>query len=165
MHKHLHSVLSEWKKILSRHYKGYGDTRPTFVFPSLRNTGYVIPVCDRTITDWVKLAFADIGIAKVKVHPQKDRPDKKAFVEVLESRYKKVITKTFRHFYCTAILNAQQKHPETLTNNYVKGQAGHRDYKTTSMIYGDHLNFDNNREKQQLAIDDAIPIGYSKSIN
>jgi len=39
------------------------------------------------------------------------------------------------------------------------GQVGHRDYKTTSMIYGDHLNFDNNREKQQLAIDDAIPIG------
>ena len=74
-------------------------------------------------------------------------------------RYKKNVTRTFRHFYSTALLNAQQKHPETLTNNFVKGQAGHRDYKTTSMIYGDHLNFDNNRVKQQLAIDDAIPIG------
>jgi len=158
-HKYLHSNLTKWKRLLSKHY---GEERPTFVFPSLRNTGSIIPLCDRTITDWVKLAFAAIGVAKVKIHPHKDRPDKKAFVEVLESRYKNVITKTFRHFYCTAILNAQQKHPETLTNNYVKGQAGHRDYKTTSMIYGDHLNFDNNREKQQLAIDDAIPIGIGK---
>ena len=133
--------------------------RPKYVFPSLRNTGSVIPLCDRTITDWVKLSFAAIGIAKVKVHPAKSRYEKTAFVEVLESRYKKVITRTFRHFYITALCNAQTKHPETLTNNYVKGQAGHRDYKTTSMIYGDHLNFDNNRVKQQQAIDEAIPIG------
>ena len=129
-----------------------------FVFPSLRNTGYVIPLSDRAITDWIKLAFAAIGIAKVKVHPSKNG-DHKAFIEVLESRYKNVITKTFRHFYSTALVNAQTKHPETLTNNYVKGQVGHRDYKTTSMIYGDHQNFDNNRVKQQQAIDEAIPIG------
>ena len=111
------------------------------------------------IKDWIKLAFAAIGIAKVKVHPAEKRPDKRAFVQLLECKYKRVITRTFRHFYSTALVNAQTKHPETLTNNYVKGQVGHRDYKTTSMIYGDHLNFDNNREKQQQAIDEAIPIG------
>jgi len=169
MHKYLYVALSNWKRLLRRYYGDllednveYKQSPLTYVFPSLRNTGNVIPLCDGTITDWVKLAFAAIGIAKVKVHPNKNG-DHKAFVEVLESRYKKVITRTFRHFYITALCNAQTKHPETLTNNYVKGQAGHRDYKTTSMIYGDHLNFDNNREKQQLAIDDAIPIGIGSS--
>jgi len=156
IHPALLYVLTKWKKLL---YKYYGEQRPTFVFPSLRNTGSNIPICDRTITDWVKLAFADIGIAKVKVHPQKGRPDKKAFVELLECRYKKVITKTFRHFYSTALLNAQAKNPDQLTNNFIKRQVGHQDDETTRLIYGDHDNFDVNIDKQQKAIEQAIPIG------
>ena len=156
VHPGLLIVLTKWKKLL---FKYYGEDRPTFVFPSFRNTGSNIPLCDRTITDWVKLAFADIGIAKVKVHPQKGRSDKKAFVQILESRYKKVITKTFRHFYSTALLNAQAKHPTQLNNNFIKGQVGHRDDATTRLIYGDHQNFDANIDKQQQAIADAIPIG------
>jgi integrase len=156
IHPGLLLVLTEWKKLL---YKYYGEQRPTFVFPSLRNTGSNIPICDRTITDWIKLAFADIGIAKVKVHAQNARPDKKAFVELLECRYKKVITRTFRHFYSTALLNAQAKNPEQLTNNFIKRQVGHQDDETTRLIYGDHDNFDVNIEKQQQAIAQAIPIG------
>ena len=88
---------------------------------------------------------------------------RRAFVQLLECEFDNNVTRTFRHFYCTAIKNSQKKHPEALTDNFSKSQSGHRDYKLFAELYGNHDNFNQSDEMKHLqraAIEDAIPIGF-----
>ena len=131
-----------------------------FIFPSLRNTGSIIPICDRTISNWFKLTYAELGFAKVKIQPGRS-PDRGSYVQLLECRFGKAITRTFRHLFCTALYNAQKKYP-VLDNNFAKGQSGHEQYETFAELYGNHQNFDTStehEEEQRLAIAKALPIG------
>ena len=164
VHPVLMEILSEYKSLLNKHYSSIARN---YVFPSLRFTdgSNTIPLSGRTITDWIKIAFADLGYAKIKIHKQKCGI-KRAFVQLLECEFDNNVTRTFRHFYCTAIKNSQRKNPQALTDNFAKSQSGHRDYKTFSKIYADHDNFDTSNEMKHLqseAIKDAIPIGYNKN--
>jgi len=161
MHPVLREILTRYKTLLNSYFD---NNKQPYVFPSLRNNGSYSPLSDRTITDWLKLAFADLGFAKVKVHYQEN--NKKHFVQLLECDFDHSVTRTFRHFYCTAIKNSQKKYPDVLTDNFSKSQSGHRDYKTFANIYGDHDNFDgsdNMKSKQIAAIKGAIPIGFTKN--
>jgi len=163
IHPVLREILTRYKTLLNRYFE---NNKQPYVFPSLRNTGSHTPLSDRTITDWLKLTYANLGFAKVKVHYSKD--GRKAFVQLLECDFDHSITRTFRHFYCTAIKNSQKKYPDILTDNFSKSQSGHRDYKLFAELYGDHNNFDGSdrmKSLQRTAIKNAIPIGYAKSIN
>ena len=162
VHPKLKEILDKYKSLLT---KWYPNIARGYVFPSLRLTEgtTITPISDRTITDWIKLAFADLGYAKVKIHKQKDGI-RRAFVQIIECEFDNNPSRTFRHFYSTALLSKQNSH-SALNNKFVSGQVGHRDPKTTTMIYGDHDNLDTTDQQRLLqlaAIEDAIPIGISQ---
>jgi len=161
IHPTLFQILKIWKKQLSLHFT---PRKVPFVFPSLRNTGAIVPLCERSINDWLKLAYHDLGLAKVDTVMNKSG-DSKLYVRTVWSKFGNNPSRTFRHFASTSLLDNQHNFP-VLTDNFVKGYIGHRDIKTTRMIYGNHSDLNTSRsheEKQKEALKKSIPIGLGNN--
>ena len=159
LHPVLFEILKKWKKIQMQHFYPRASK---FVFPSLRNVGSVVPIADRTLTDWLNKCYHDLGYAEIEIQKNKTG-DTILRTKVLWSKFKGCPTKTFRHFASTSLLNAQASNP-TLDDNFIKNYIGHQQIKTTREIYGDHnnLNTTNEHEQQQQdSLAKAIPITYN----
>jgi integrase len=163
LHPLLVEVLIRWKVI---HTKYFTPQKIPLVFPSLRNCGSVVPIADRTVNDWLKIAYAKLGFAKIEIIKNK-YGDSKAFVKVLWSKFQGCPSKTFRHFASTALLDAQAANPE-LDDNFIKGFIGHQKITTTREIYGDHSNLDTSSEKdkaRQQALVKAFDVTIEGGLN
>jgi hypothetical protein len=58
-------------------------------------------------------------------------------------------------------LNAAQNSNKELTDKFITNYIGHRDKRTTDLIYGDHLNLNTSPEyaaKELQALKNAIPL-------
>ena len=75
--------MKVWKKQLSLHFT---PRKVPFVFPSLRNTGAIIPLCERTINDWLKLAYHDLGFAVVETVKNKSG-NSKHYTRTVSSKF------------------------------------------------------------------------------
>ena len=104
----------------------------------LQNVLTALPITDKQLRNFLYRAYAKIGLAILK--------DNGLHVKVLSCKFKGEPFKTFRHFAATALLDAQAGNP-LLSDNFIKTQIGHRDIKTTRMIYGDHNDLDSQSSK------------------
>ena len=152
-------VLKAWKIV---HNKYFGK-KIEWIFPSF---GYHdVAITEKAVRDWLILAYADLGLAEVEIRKSLSG-DNKAYLKIKWCKFKRSITKTFRHFNVTALLNHQQADPVVLNDNFIKGYPGHKDIKITRGIYGDHNNLDQTSEqltKERAAIDKALQINTSDS--
>jgi integrase len=153
IHPQLYKVLAIYKQLLTKHYT---PMKMPLVFPSLKSIGDTVPICEKTITDWLLLAYDDLGFARVMMVKNKSG-DSKHYLKVFENKFEGAVTKTFRHFQSTALINAQAGNP-VLDDNFIKHQIRHRDIKTTRKIYADHNDFTQDFEKKQQALSNAVPI-------
>ena len=130
-------IPSKLRKILAR-WKDYQAERlinPRFV---LQNATTALPVTDKQLRNFIYRSYAKIGLAVIE--------DNATHVKVVTCKFKGEPFKTFRHFASTALLDAQAANP-MLSDNFIKTQIGHRDIKTTRMIYGDHNDLDYQSDK------------------
>ena len=156
VHSALIKVLMLWKSIQSKHFTPH---KMPLLFPSLKNTIPTVPINERTINDWLKLAYHDLGYAKVEVIKNKGHGDSKHYLKVHWCKFKGCISRTFRHFSSTSLLDAQNSNP-VLTDNFIKSQIRHKDIRTTRGIYGDHNDLDTTdamHEAQLKALENAYP--------
>ena len=156
IHPLLEDVLKKWRKI---HY-GYFKDSTSWVFPSLGHyQDLPVPVCERTIRDFLNLAFGQINLASCKLVPIKeDKVRKRVVVEW--SKFGNNPTRIFRHFSSTSLVQAQAGNP-VLDDNFIRNYQGHEDIKTTRKIYAHHLNTDVSTariEQEAQALKAAIPI-------
>ena len=164
IHPVLLEILKEWKKKHTRHFT---PRKITWVFPTLKVMEYVVPLAERTVRDFLNIAYSKLGLAEIEHKADKSNPSKSRIV-VKWSKFGTAPTKTFRHFAATALLAGQNSNPE-LTDKFVTNLIGHRNKKVTEGIYGNHLNLNtsvehHNKEAQALA--KAIPLsrgGYSEN--
>ena len=115
------------------------------------------------VRDWLLLALVAIGLAEVEIRKSLSG-DNKAYLKIKWCKFKKAVTKTFRHFNVTCLLNHQQADLIVLNDNFIKGYSGHTDIKLTRGIYGDHNNLDQTSEqlvKERAALDNALQINTS----
>jgi integrase len=125
------------RKILMRWKDYQADRVPNAKFV-LQNVLTALPITDKQLRNFLYRAYAKIGLAILK--------DNGLHVKVLSCKFKGEPFKTFRHFAATALLDAQAGNP-LLSDNFIKTQIGHRDIKTTRMIYGDHNDLDSQSSK------------------
>ena len=153
----LWKVLKAWKKIHNKHI----GKNIEWIFPSF---GYHnVAVTAKVVRDWLLLALVDIGLAEVEIRKSLSG-DNKAYLKIKWCKFKKAVTKTFRHFNVTALLNHQQADPVVLNDNFIKGYPGHTDIKLTRGIYDDYNNLDQTSEqltKERAALDNALQIKTS----
>ena len=140
---HLLKILTRWKD--------YQEQRIPDVKFVLENVLTKLPIPDKQMRNFLYRHYARIGLAVIK--------DNGNHVKVLECKFKGEPFKTFRHFAATALLDAQASNPR-LTDNFIKTQMGHRDIKTTRMIYGDHNDLDS-----QSNIEDEISESLNNALN
>ena len=144
---HLLKVLSRWKD-----YQADRVPNPKFV---LENVLTKLPIPDQQMRFFLYRAYAKIGLAIIDDDGNK--------VKVISCKFKGEPFKTFRHFAATALLNAQASNP-LLNDNFIKSQLGHRDIKTTRMIYGDHNDLDsqsNIEEQIDNSLDNALNLKFN----
>ena len=107
---------------------------------------------DKQLRNFIYRAYAKIGLAIIE--------DNANHVKVISCKFKGEPFKTFRHFASTALLDAQAANP-MLSDNFIKTQVGHKDIKTTRMIYGDHNDLDHqsNRDEAYIeSLDNALKL-------
>jgi integrase len=159
IHPFLHTVLKTWKTI---HYKHFKD-RTSYVFASHgKYSDIPSPVCERTITDFLNIAYDNLGLAKVKQVTDVKTGEKRVVVEW--SNFKNNPTRTFRHFSSTSLVDAQAGNP-ILNDNFIRNYQGHENIETTRGIYAKHLNRDTSPERLSLeaeALAAAIPINWEE---
>ena len=154
-------IMKAWKKALSLHFT---PRKCPLVFPSLRNQGTIIPVCERTINDWLKLAYHDLGFAVVETVKNKSG-DSRHYTRTVSSKFGNNPSRIFRHFASTSLLENQNNFP-VLTDNVVKGYIGHKDIKMTRH-YGNHNDLNTSKEheeKIQEALKGSIPISLGDDL-
>ena len=158
IHPLLHAVLKTWKTI---HYRRFKD-KTSYVFASAGSYNEIpVPVCLRTISDFLLVAYDNLGLAKVKLVARHDRSTEKRVV-VEWSKFNGNPTRTFRHFSSTSLVQAQAGNP-ILDDNFIRNYQGHENIETTRGIYADHLNTDTSPErleKEVKALSQAIPISW-----
>lgn len=140
----LRKILERWKA-----YQAERVPNPRFV---LQNTLTGLPVTDKQLRNFIYRAYAKIGLAIIE--------DDGSHVKVISCKFKGEPFKTFRHFASTALLDAQAANP-ALNDNFIKNQLGHRDIKTTRMIYGDHndLDYQSNKDIAYIeSLDNALEL-------
>ena len=140
----LRIILERWKAFQAKRVPN-----PRFV---LQNVLTGLPVTDKQLRNFIYRAYAKIGLAKIE--------DVHNHVKVISCKFKREPFKTFRHFVSTALLDAQAANPAA-SDNFIKTQLGHRDIKTTRMIYGDHNDLDHqsNKDKSYVsALDNALEL-------
>ena len=155
VHPALMKVLMMWKSIQSKHFT---PNKIALLFNTLKNVSPAIPISERTINDWLKLAFHDLGLAKVDV-VKNISGNSKHYLKVHWCKFKGCISRTFRHFSSTSLLDAQNSNP-VLTDNFIKSQIRHKDIRTTRGIYGDHNDLDTTdamHNAQTKALENAYP--------
>ena len=89
----------------------------------------------------------------------KTHNNKKSHIKVHYCKFKKALTKTFRHFAATVVTNEQARNPLIFNDNFVKGYVRHKDVKLTKGLYGNHNNLDESnsfREEQRSGLDKAF---------
>tara|TARA_R100000458_G_C8255143_1_gene231368 strand:- start:71 stop:1384 length:1314 start_codon:yes stop_codon:yes gene_type:complete len=165
IHQELLPILRDWK---IEHRKHFTPHKITWVFPSLATTiDYICPVAERTIRDFLNVAYAKLGLAEIYHKPEKGNNGKSRIV-CKWSKFGGSPTKTFRHFAATCLWNAQNKHAE-LTDNFILNSIGHKDARFSKKRYGSHLNINTSDEhitNEVKALTDAIPLrrgGYSEN--
>ena len=154
MHSALFRVLSIWKSIQSKYYT---PRKMPLVFASLKFVHETVPLADKTINDWLKLAYQDLGFAKIEV--VNNISGSKSHTRTVINKFQGCVSKTFRHFAATSLTDAQAGN-EILTDNFIKGQIRHKDIKLTKGLYGDHTGLDPSGERaaaEQEALDGAFP--------
>ena len=132
----LRKILARWKE-----YQAERLINPSFV---LQNATTALPVTDKQLRNFIYRSYAKIGLAIIE--------DNANHVKVISCKFKGEPFKTFRHFASTALLDAQAANP-MLSDNFIKTQVGHRDIKTTRMIYGDHNDLDSQSNKDNAYIE------------
>jgi integrase len=138
-------------KILTR-WKSYQAERVPNAKFLLQGPLTGLPITDKQLRNFLYRAYAKIGLAEIE--------DNGNHVKVISCKFKGEPLKTFRHFAATALIDAQASNP-MLTDNFIKSQIGHRDIKTTRMIYGDHNDLDSQSNidtKLSDSIDNALKI-------
>lgn len=125
-------IPTRLQKILTR-WKSYQAERVPNAKFLLQGPLTGLPITDKQLRNFLYRAYAKIGLAEIQ--------DNGNHVKVISCKFKGEPLKTFRHFAATALLDAQASNPY-LTDNFIKTQIGHRDIKTTRMIYGDHNDLD-----------------------
>nr|BAR33746.1 Integrase (XerC) [uncultured Mediterranean phage uvMED] len=140
---------SKLQKILAR-WKDYQSERVPNAKFVLQNVLTALPITDKQLRNFLYRGYEKIGLASLR--------DNGNHVKVLSCKFKGEPFKTFRHFAATALLDAQAGNP-LLTDNFIKTQIGHRDIKTTRMIYGDHNDLDS-----QSNIDNQITNSLDKGL-
>lgn len=154
MHSALFRVLSIWKSIQSKYYT---PRKMPLVFASLKFVHETVPLADKTINDWLKVAYQDLGFARIEVI--KNSFGSKSHTRTVTNKFKGCVSKTFRHFAATSLTDAQAGN-EILTDNFIKGQMRHKDIGFTKGLYGDHSGLDPSGERaaaEQEALDGAFP--------
>ena len=154
-------VMKAWKKALSLHFT---PRKCPLVFPSLRNQGSIIPICDRTVNDWLKFAYHDLGFAVIETVKNKSG-DSKLYTRTVSSKFGNNPSRIFRHFASTSLLDNQNKFP-VLTDNVVKGYIGHKDIEMTK-YYANHNDLNTSKEheeKIQEALKGSIPISFEEDL-
>ena len=141
----LKKILARWKEFQSKLIPD-----PSFVFQN----SYIskLPVTDKQLRNFLYRAYAKIGLAVLE--------DNGNHIKVRSCKFKGEPFKTFRHFASTALLDAQAANPQ-LSDNFIKTQIGHRDIRTTRMIYGDHndLDYQSGKDEQIInALDNALKL-------
>ena len=140
----LRKILARWKE-----YQAERLINPRFV---LQNATTALPVTDKQLRNFIYRSYAKIGLAIIE--------DDGSHVKVISCKFKGEPFKTFRHFASTALLDAQAANP-MLSDNFIKTQVGHKDIKTTRMIYGDHndLDYQSNRDEAYIeSLDNALEL-------
>lgn len=154
MHSALFRVLSIWKSIQSKYYT---PRKMPLVFASLKFVHETVPLADKTINDWLKIAYQDLGFAKIEV--VNNSSGSKSHTRTVVNKFHGCVSKTFRHFAATSLTDAQAGN-EILTDNFIKGQIRHKDIRLTKGLYGDHTGLDPSGERaaaEQEALDGAFP--------
>jgi len=108
---------------LNKHYK-YN----VYLLPSPRTDG---PRGYKNIRKLVWLAYARMGLAEIRMEG--------GYPVVVNSILKGAPTKTFRHKFCNALIEAMNSE-ELLSANFVTHSAGHSQLETTGGIYGKKRN-------------------------
>lgn len=157
IHPLLLRVLKQWKRV---HYSYWKETT-SWVYPGIgKYSDLPVPVWERSIRDFLNLAFVDLGLAKIKLVSEKGRPSRKRIV-ILWSKFGNNPTRTFRHFSSTSLVEAQAANPDILHDNFIRNYQGHESIETTRNIYARHLNRDATPERvasEAKALANAIPI-------
>ena len=100
IHPFLDKALTMWRRI---HYSQFKD-HTSYVFPSIGSyQDLPVPVCERTIRDFLNIAYGKLGLAKVKILPRRGRADDTKVV-VEHSKFGNNPTRTFRHFSSTSLV-------------------------------------------------------------
>jgi len=81
----------------------------------------------KSVRNLIWQAYARMGLAEIEMDD--------GYVVVKKSAFKGAPSKQFRHYFCTALVEAMNSNP-LLTANYVKQSAGHSQIATTVGIYG-----------------------------
>ena len=154
MHSTLFKVLGIWREIQSKYFT---PRKMPLVFSSLKYVHETTPLADRTINEWLKMAYSDLGWAEIEIVTYPN--GKKSHIRNISNKFDGCPSKTFRHFAATSLTDAQAGN-EILTDNFIKGQIRHRDIRLTKGLYGDHSNLDPSGERaiaEQEALDNAFP--------
>ena len=106
------------------HYLNKHNKYNVYLIPSPVTDG---PRGYKNIRKLVWLAYARMGLAEIIMD--------NGYPVVKKSALKGSPTKSFRHKFCTALVEAMNSNP-LLTANYVKQSAGHSQLATTVGIYG-----------------------------
>jgi len=145
MPSRLRKILARWKEFQSKLIPD-----PKFVFQNSYRSA--LPVTDKQLRNFLYRAYAKIGLAVLE--------DNGNHVKVISCKFKGEPFKTFRHYASTALLDAQAANPQ-LSDNFIKSQIGHKDIKTTRMIYGDHndLDYQSGKDQEYInALDNALKL-------
>jgi len=137
-------ILERWKQ-----YQSDRIANPRFVFEHPYNR---MPITDKELRNYIYRHYAKIGLAIIE--------DRGNHIKIISCKFKREPFKTFRHYASTALLDAQAANPQ-LSDNFIKTQIGHRDIRTTRMIYGDHNDLDYQSNKDQeidKALDNALKL-------
>ena len=146
--------LKFWKAVHDKYFKG-----SKWVFPSTKDKH--VSICEKTVRDWLLIAYAAIGLAEIEIIPCTNPKKNKSYIKVKWCKFKRAITKTFRHFAATVVVHEQAKNPAIFNDNFIKGYIRHKDVKLTKGRYGNHYNLDESDtllEEQRKGLDKAFQL-------
>ena len=130
------------------------DARPhnKFLFAGSRGDG---PIGSYTFRKIVWKTYEAAGLAKMRWYTKSNTEQ----YEVLESKFERFPTKTWRHYNATSLINNMKT--LGLTPNFIKARVGHTRWTTTVDIYGNHNDEGNQEIRQERAAKAEAALDYN----
>jgi integrase len=136
------NFFSSWKKYLDR-VKPHSN----MLFPATRGTDPKAPLSIKYIREMIWEVFEEMGLAKLE--------RKKGHLVVISSPFKNAVTKTFRHFVASALV--ENMTTLGLSKNEVMKRVGHTRWMTTESIYGNKtVASKEDKQKRLAAVSEAL---------